>query len=41
MVSYVAPEAMVGGPIALVKDNDQTDIDLGKRKIDLLYHKRG
>jgi dihydroxy-acid dehydratase len=39
MVGHVAPEAMVGGPIALVKDNDQIVIDVGKGKIDLLISK--
>jgi dihydroxy-acid dehydratase len=36
MVGHVAPEAMVGGPIALVKDNDQIVIDVAEGKIDLL-----
>jgi dihydroxy-acid dehydratase len=39
MVGHVAPEAMIGGPIALVKDNDQIDIDVAKGKIDLLVSK--
>ena len=39
MVGHVAPEAMVGGPIALVKDNDQIDIDVAKGKLDLLVSK--
>jgi len=39
MVGHVAPEAMVGGAIALVKDNDQIDIDVAKGKIDLLVSK--
>lgn len=39
MVCHVAPEAMVGGPIALVKDNDQIDIDVARGKIDLLVSK--
>jgi len=39
MVGHIAPEAMVGGPIALVKDNDQIDIDVAKGKIDLLVSK--
>ena len=39
MIGHVAPEAMVGGPIALVKDNDQIDIDVAKGKIDLLVSK--
>jgi dihydroxy-acid dehydratase len=36
MIGHVAPEAMVGGPIALVKDNDQIVIDVTEGKIDLL-----
>lgn len=36
MIGHVAPEAMVGGPIALVKDNDQIEIDVAEGKIDLL-----
>jgi dihydroxy-acid dehydratase len=39
MVGHVAPEAMIGGPIALVKDDDQIDIDVAKGKIDLLVSK--
>ena len=39
MVGHVAPEAMIGGPIALVKDNDQINIDVAKGKIDLLVSK--
>jgi dihydroxy-acid dehydratase len=39
MVGHVAPEAMVGGPIALVKDNDQIDIDVAKGKLDLQVSK--
>ena len=39
MVGHVAPEAMVGGPIALVKDNDQIVIDIAKGKVDLLVSK--
>jgi dihydroxy-acid dehydratase len=39
MVGHITPEAMVGGPIALVKDNDQIVIDIMKGKIDLLVSK--
>jgi dihydroxy-acid dehydratase len=39
MVGHVASEAMVGGPIALVKDNDQIVIDIAKGKVDLLVSK--
>jgi dihydroxy-acid dehydratase len=36
MVGHVAPEAMVGGPIALVKEYDQIVIDMQKSRIDLM-----
>jgi dihydroxy-acid dehydratase len=36
MIGHVAPEAMVGGPIALVKEYDQIIIDMQKSKIDLM-----
>ncbi len=36
MIGHVSPEAMVGGPIALLKDNDQIAIDITNGKIDLL-----
>ncbi|MGI0057891.1 MAG: dihydroxy-acid dehydratase [Nitrosarchaeum sp.] len=35
MVGHVAPEAYVGGPIALVKDNDEITIDTETNIIDL------
>lgn len=35
MVGHVAPEAMVGGPLSLVKDGDTIVLDIKKRKIDL------
>ena len=35
MVGHVAPEAMMGGPISLVKDGDTIVLDIKKRKIDL------
>jgi dihydroxy-acid dehydratase len=35
MVGHVAPEAMVGGPISLVKDGDTIDLDIKRGKIDL------
>jgi len=35
MVGHVAPEAYVGGPIALVKDDDEIIIDIETNKIDL------
>jgi dihydroxy-acid dehydratase len=36
MVGHVAPEAMVGGPIALVKEDDQIIIDTQKSRIDMM-----
>jgi dihydroxy-acid dehydratase len=36
MIGHVAPEAMVGGPIALVEENDQIVIDMQKSRIDLI-----
>jgi dihydroxy-acid dehydratase len=35
-VGHVAPEAVDGGPIALVRDGDRIRIDLGTRSLDLL-----
>jgi dihydroxy-acid dehydratase len=35
MVGHVAPEAMVGGPIAMVKDGDKIVIDINKGRIEL------
>ncbi len=39
MIGHVAPEAMVGGPIALVKEYDQIIIDMQKSRIDLMVSK--
>jgi dihydroxy-acid dehydratase len=39
MVGHVTPEAMVGGPIALVKNGDKIMIDLTRGKIDLAVSK--
>lgn len=39
MIGHVSPEAMVGGPISLVKDGDFIDIDVKKGIIDLLISK--
>jgi len=36
MVGHVSPEAFVGGPIALVRDGDQIQIDAEAQRIDLL-----
>jgi dihydroxy-acid dehydratase len=35
-VGHVAPEAVDGGPIALVRDGDRIRIDIGRRTLDLL-----
>ena len=34
-VGHIAPEALVGGPIALVRDGDRIVIDAERRRIDL------
>ena len=34
-IGHVSPEAMVGGPIALVEDGDEITIDIPNRKLDL------
>jgi dihydroxy-acid dehydratase len=39
MIGHVAPEAMVGGPIAFVKEGDQIVIDTATSKIDLAVSK--
>jgi dihydroxy-acid dehydratase len=39
MIGHVAPEAMVGGPIAFVKEGDQIVIDTATSKIDLIVSK--
>lgn len=39
MIGHVAPEAMVGGPIALVKEGDRIAIDIQKSTIDLVVSK--
>jgi dihydroxy-acid dehydratase len=35
-IGHVAPEAAIGGPIAFVREGDLIEVDLYKRKIDLL-----
>lgn len=35
MVGHVAPEAAVGGPIALVRDGDEITIDVERRRLDV------
>ena len=39
MIGHVAPEAMVGGSIALVKEGDEIAIDTSKSSIDLMISK--
>jgi dihydroxy-acid dehydratase len=39
MIGHVAPEAMVGGPIAVVKEGDVISIDTQTSKIDLMISK--
>lgn len=39
MIGHVAPEAMVGGPIALVKEGDEIAIDTAKSSIHLMVTK--
>ncbi|KKP36389.1 MAG: Dihydroxy-acid dehydratase [Candidatus Peregrinibacteria bacterium GW2011_GWA2_33_10] len=36
IIGHIAPESFVGGPIALIKNNDKIEIDLQKREINLL-----
>src|SRR5262249_6405752 len=35
-IGYVSPEAVVGGPLALVRDGDRIKIDAGARRMDVL-----
>ena len=39
MVGHVAPEAMVGGPISLVKDGDTIELDIKRGKVNLQISK--
>ena len=36
MIGHVAPEAALGGPIALVADGDEVGIDVDARRLDLV-----
>jgi len=36
MIGHVAPEAAVGGPIALVRDGDRVAIDIQSRRLDVM-----
>ena len=38
-MGHVAPEAMVGGPIGLVRNDDHISIDIKNGKIDILISK--
>lgn len=40
MIGHISPEAMIGGPISLVKNGDRITIDLTKSKIDLMVSKK-
>lgn len=35
-IGHISPEAMEGGPIALIKDGDKIRIDIAKRRLDLV-----
>jgi len=35
-IGHISPEAMEGGPIAVIRDNDRIRIDIPKRRVDLL-----
>jgi dihydroxy-acid dehydratase len=35
-ICQVSPEAALGGPIALVRDGDQIEVDIPARRLDLL-----
>ncbi|MEF9438561.1 MAG: dihydroxy-acid dehydratase, partial [Candidatus Mariimomonas ferrooxydans] len=37
-IGHISPEAMEGGPIAIVRDGDIISIDIPKRKIDILLN---
>ncbi len=40
MIGHISPEAMIGGPIAMVKNGDKIMIDIIKGRIDLLISKK-
>jgi len=39
-IGHVSPEAMEGGPIAIVRDGDMIDIDIPSRRLELLLSKK-
>ena len=41
IVLHVAPEAAVGGPLALVKTGDRISLDVPKRRLELLVERQG
>ena len=40
MIGHVAPEAMVGGPIGLVRNDDHISIDIKNGKVDIIISKK-
>jgi dihydroxyacid dehydratase/phosphogluconate dehydratase len=38
-VLHVSPESFVGGPLALVRDGDQIQLDVANRKLEMLVSK--
>lgn len=40
MIGHVSPEAMMGGPLSLVKNGDRIVIDLNRSRIDLMVPKK-
>jgi dihydroxy-acid dehydratase len=40
MIGHVSPEAMVGGPLSIIKRGDKIEIDLQKETIDLKISKK-
>jgi len=38
-IGHVTPEAQIGGPIAIVQDGDQIEIDIAKKELNLLISK--
>lgn len=39
-IGHISPEAMEGGPIAIIRDGDRIKIDIPKRKIDVLISEK-
>ena len=36
MIGHVAPEAMIGGPLALIEEGDEIEVDVSQRRISIL-----